>query len=349
MFGLPFIVIILVAAMGAVATGCGDDDSDTGGQAAQSGSDSGPPQGSEVKKIAAFGVNSPETNNWDKGGDGALRKAADLLGAQPTWLSNIAFDQSPQVFERLVRDDFDVMVGHGSGFADAALDAAQKHPDRWFWVFSDLASTKGLPNVVGIKLGWSEVGYLAGATACMASKTKKIGVVLAQPIPAYAHAAGGLYDGVKDTCGSEDNVLATWTGTFDDNAKTKQAAEALIAQGADVVTDFQDAATPGVQAAVKGHPEVLYVGTKDDWTEEVPDQVITSIYFNYDAGYLDAAGLLKDGKLEPKIYTSGVQTEGVKLTQFQNTTPKVEEQARALFDKIKSGEVKVNPNRSVTK
>jgi basic membrane protein A len=270
-----------------------------------------------------------------------------MLGAEATWLSNIAFDQAGQTLDRLVREDHDVMISNGAGFADGVLDAAAKYPDRWFWVYSALADTKGLPNVVGIDLHWNEMGYLAGAIACMASKSQKIGVILAQPIPAYTHALGGVSDGVAAECGSEENLLTTWSGTFDDNAKTKQATNALISQGADVIIDFQDAATAGVQSAIKEHSEVQYVGTMFDWVDDMPDQIITSVEIDYNDGYGDTAKLLLDEKLEPKIYSSGVATGGLALAPFTNTTPEVEEKGKALYESIKSGETKVDLAKTI--
>jgi basic membrane protein A len=335
---------VAVALMGVVALGAG-----CGGGNDNGGGGSGLPEGS-VDKIAGWGLQAPETNPFDKGGHDGLFKAASVLGAKPTWLSNITFDQSPQVIERLVRDGNKVLISNGSGFADAMLGAAQKHPDRWFWVYADLASTKGMPNVVGIKINWSEMGYLAAGFACQASNSGKIGLVVAQPIPAYTHAVGGAHEGAKAVCGGEQHLLSTWTGTFDDNAKTKQATQALISKGADVIFDFQDAATVGVQAAVKEHPNVLYVGTTFDAGPGIPKQIITSVVNDFDVGYEGTAKLLKEKKLQPKVYTYGVSAGGLVITTpFKNVSAKVAAEGQQLYDDIKSGKIVVNTSREVSK
>jgi basic membrane protein A len=308
---------------------------------------SGPPEG-KVDKVAAFGLLAPETNNWDKGGHDAFTNAAKVLGAKPTWLSNITFDQSPQVIDRLARSGNKIIISNGSGFGDAMLDAAAKYPDTWFWVYSDLATTKGLPNVVGLKLYWNQAAYIAGAIACMASKTKKIGFVIASPIPAYSHAAAGVVDGVKKYCGSTKSLIYTWTGTFDDVAKVKQATQTIIDKGADVVTDFQDAATPGVIAAVKANPRVRYIGTMFDWTKAIPKQIIASVYFNYDSGYVGAAKLFASGKLKPEIYPSNVTTGGIKVTKITNA-PGIATKVSALVNGLKTGAIKVNITRQLKK
>jgi basic membrane protein A and related proteins len=351
-------VLFVIAVLSLFVAACGSDSnesasSSSGGETTSSGdsttkNESGLPQG-KVAKIAAFGITAPETSRWDLGGKAAMEKAAGVLGAEPTWLSNISFDQSPQLLDRLARDGQNVMISNGAGYADAMLAAAEKYPDKWFWVYSALADTKGLPNVVGIDLKWNQIGYLAGAIACMASKSKKVGLVIAQPIPAYTHAAGGVTDGVAKGCGSEKNLVITWTGTFDDNAKSKQAAQAQIAQGADVIIDFQDGASAGVQSAVKANPKVMYVGTMFDWADQVPKQIITSVAINYEDGYVNTAQLLADGKLEPKIYPSSVETGGITLTDFHNVSDKITKDGQALYEGIKSGEEQVDLSREVGK
>jgi basic membrane lipoprotein Med (substrate-binding protein (PBP1-ABC) superfamily) len=350
------LVAVIVVGLALIGAGCGSSDSSTDTGSSSSSTDSsdsgstgsGPPQGS-MDKIAGWGLQSPETNPFDKGGSDGLSKAAEILGAKPNFLSNITFDQSPQVVERLVRDGYPVLISNGSGFADTMIAAAQKYPDKWFMVYADLASTKGLPNLVGIKISWSQMGYLAAMIACQSSPNKKIGLVVAQPIPAYTHAVGGAVQGAKEGCGDEKNMLTTWTGTFDDNAKTKQATQALISQGAQVIFDFQDAATVGVQAAVKANPKVKYVGTTFDAAAGIPKQIITSVVNDFDVGYGQTAQLLKDKKLEPKVYTYGIEQGGLVLAPFTNVSSKIAAEGKASYDDIKNGKLVVDVNKEVSK
>jgi basic membrane protein A len=336
---------VLAVATVLVVAACGSSSSSSSGSSGSNGSSL--PQG-PVKTVAAFGVGSPQTSPFDKGGYDGLHQAASLLGATPTWLSNISFDQSAQVIQRLVRSGTNVVISNGSGYGTAMLAAAQQYPKTWFWVYADLESTKGLPNVVGIRLDWTQMGYMSGAFACMASHTKKVGLVIAQPIPAYERAAGGSVDGVKAGCGSASDLLTTWTGTFSDNVTTKQAAEALIAKGADVVFDFQDAATVGVQEAVKEHPNVKYVSAESAVTS-LPKQIVVSIEPQYAIGYAAAAKLMASKQLQPKVYLSSVANGAFKLTPFTNVPASIASKGEALFKGLKDGTTKVNENHLVSK
>ncbi len=327
------------------AVGCGEDNK----AGSSSNGDTASSEQASIDKMAAFGLSSPEANRWDEGGNAAFEKAAGVLNADPTWLSNITFDQSPQLLDRLVSSGNKMIISNGSGFGEAMTDAARKNPDTWFVVYSGLADTAGLKNLAGVDLYWNQMGYLAAAIACKArsDSSKKIALIIAQPIPAYMSAAAGVEDGAKAGCGSTKSLILTWTGTFDDNSKTKQATEAAISQGAEVVIDFQDAATPGVQAAVKANPKVKYVGTMFDFTTDMPKQIVTSVTIDYDQGYLSIADNYKKNTLEPKVYPSGVQQGGILLTPFTNSSQAVVDYGNQLYDDIKSGALKVDLKRQV--
>ena len=337
-----FAAVIAVGVLLGVA-GCGS--SDSGGSTSADNSSSG----KTLDKVANFGISSPQASRWDEGGKAAFEEAAGVLEASPTWLSNITFDQAPQVIDRLVNSGNKMIFSNGAGFGDAMTDAAKKYPDDWFVVYSALASTKGLKNLAGVDLYWNQMAYLAAAIACKArtDSSKKIALIIAVPIPAYMSAAAGAEDGAVAGCGSKSDLITTWTGTFDDNAKTKQATEAAISQGAQVVFDFQDSGTPGVQQAVKANPTVQYVGTMFDWSKEMPKQIITSVVIDYNQGYNVIAEAYKNGSLEPKVYPSGVQEGGIFLSAFTNTSKEVADYGTGLIEGIKSGSVTVDVKRQV--
>jgi basic membrane protein A len=332
-------------------TGCGSSSTSNGGDAASSGGGGkGPKQGS-AERIAGVGISSPDSNGWDRGGSKALNAAAAAIGAKPTWLSNISYDQASQTFDRLVRQGTNVIVAHSSGYESGLLDSAAKNPDTWFWIYSDLSTTKNLPNVVGIKVNWNEFGYMLGAIACTISKTKKVGFVLAEPIPADTRSAGGAQQAAGDFCGGENHLLTTYIGTFEDVSKAKQAAEAMISKGADVIFDVADAAALGAIEATKSRPDVAYVGSVLNLAAEgvAPKEIVTSVYLDFESGYNATANLFADGKLEPKIYDTDIASGGIKVAPTANVTDptKLDAKIAKIMDDIKGGTIEVDPTREV--
>lgn len=344
----PVLAIAAVVALGLAA--CGDSGDSSGSGASDGAAASGPKQ-ETAARIAGVGISSPESNGWDRGGSAALTSAAETLGAEPTWLSNVTYDQASQTFDRLVRQKTDIIVAHSSGYEGAILESAAKYPDNWFWIYSDLSTTNDLPNVVGVKVNWNEFGYLLGGIACTLSKTKKVGFVLAEPIPADTRSAGGAQQAAGDLCGDEKSLLTTYIGTFEDVSKAKQAAEAMIAKGADVIFDVADAAALGAIEAAKARPNISYVGSVLNLAEEgvAPDEIVTSVYLDFESGYQAPAQLFKDGKLEPKIYNTDVANGGIKVADVANVPDAdgLTAKFQTLVDDIKSGKIEVDPTREV--
>jgi basic membrane protein A len=344
------VLVLAALAMLAVA-GCGGDKGGAGAPAAGAGGAGGGLKQGTAARIAGVGISSPDSNGWDRGGSKALTAAAGAIGAKPTWLSNISYDQASQTFDRLVRQKTDIIVAHSSGYEAGILESAAKFPDTWFWIYSDLSTTKSLPNVVGIKVNWNEFGYMLGAIACNISKTKKVGFVLAEPIPADTRSAGGAQQAAGDYCGGEKNLITSYIGTFEDVSKAKQAAEAMIAKGADVIFDVADAAALGAIEAAKARPNVSYVGSVLNLAAEgvAPQEIVTSVYLDFESGYVAAADLFKQGKLEPKIYDTNIASGGIKVAPAANVSDpaKLDATIAKIMDDVKSGKIHVDPTREV--
>jgi len=310
----------------------------------------GPSQGS-AGKIAAIGVSTPTANGWDRGGNAAFKKMAAIIGAKGTWLSNIGYDKAGQVFDRLARGGYDVILAHSSGYEPAVLEAAAKYPDKWWWIYSDLSTTKGLPNVVAMKVNWNEFGYMLGAIACTISKSKKVGFVLAEPIPADTRSAGGAQDAAIKYCGGKSRMLYAYIGSFEDTSKAKQAAQAFIAKGADVIFDVADAAALGAIEAAKADPNVKYVGSVLNMHSVAPTEIVSSVFLNFDSAYTQVAKLFKAKKLQPKIYDTDVKSGGIQFAKITNVpnAAAVRTKIQGIYNGIKTGKIKVNSTKAITK
>jgi basic membrane protein A len=108
---------------------------------------------------------------------------------------------------------------------------------------------------------WLEVSYLAGVAAAHQSKSHVIGFIGGIPIPAIATANKGYIAGAKSVDPSI-KVISTDIGSFTDSVKGKSAAQAQIAQGADVLyADLDTAHTGIVEAAKESGKDVHVIGS----------------------------------------------------------------------------------------
>ena len=310
----------------------------------------GPEVGKASPRIAQLHPDAVNAAGWYRNGFAAFEKMAAILDTEPTVLEHISYDQAPQTLRQLAEEGFDIIVPHSSGYEAAVLEVAPDFPETWFIIYSDLSTTNDLPNVAGWAVHWNQVGYMAAAIGCAASDAKSVGMVVSAPIPAYTRWTGGsdqLSEDAADVLGYDCEFNDVWTGDFLDAAKAKQAAQALIDGGADVLFDGADAAGVGaVEAAVQNG--VWYVGAVADQCEQAPDTMLISVTLNFDIAYEQMGEFYSDGSLEPAIYSMNLANTGIDLSPPCNANPDVDAAIDTVIDGVSSGDIVVDPTREKT-
>ena len=115
------------------------------------------------------------------------------------------------------------------------------------------------------------------------TKTNVLGYVAAFPIPEVIRGLNAFTLGVRKTNPSA-KVKVVWTNTWFDPQKERQAAEALLDGGADVIGQHQD--TPGPQQAAEARG-MFGVGYDADMSKFAPKAVLTSPIWHWGVYYTD--------------------------------------------------------------
>jgi basic membrane protein A len=245
-----------------------------------------------------------------------------------------------------VAPDYDLVVLDSAGFEEPLLEVAPEFPDTKFAVVSDLATTGGNKNLSGWAFNWNEYGYLAGTVACkVAGKGSKIGHVNSIPIPAFTRWSAGAKQAAGDYCGSESDYLVSWTNSFEDPAKSKQAALSLINKGAEVLMSSTDTADDGTREAVKSENK-KYLGAYLDEGAKLECCTVTSIVIDFDRAYDEIGRDFTSGEFG-KITSLNIGNGGIKLAPFANAAEGLEAEVADVADKIKAGEIKIDPKAMV--
>ena len=116
--------------------------------------------------------------------------------------------------------------------------------------------------------------YLAGMLAGGLTKTGTIGVVGAMPIPEVNRIVNAFTMGAQESK-PDARVTVSFINSFFDPATAKQAAEAAIAGGADVLFAERD----GVIAAAEEHKLPVF-GMMVDQKDQAPEYVVSSLVWN---------------------------------------------------------------------
>src|SRR5262249_12991125 len=109
-------------------------------------------------KMGLLVPGSVAEEGWNRIAYNALKTAEKKLGAK---VSYVELRQNPASFEKAFRDyaahGYNVVLGHGFEFQDAALTVAEDYPDTWFLISSS-SIHKG--KVIGLNMDSSQPFYL---------------------------------------------------------------------------------------------------------------------------------------------------------------------------------------------
>ena len=255
-----------LAASALVLAACGGntgEDEDTG--SSSSGEDT----------ISVFGAfATPLEEPWDGAIHAALTAVAEDGQITYDYVDDLG---TADEMERALRDIIasenpDVIVGDAFAAEDAVREVAKEFPDTAFAFGS--GGEEQAPNFSVFDNWLQDPAYLAGMMAGGLTKTGTIGVVGAMPIPEVNRIVNAFTAGAQESK-PDAKVTVSFINSFFDPATAKQAAEAAIAGGADVLFAERD----GVIAAAK-EADVPVIGMMVNQEEEAPEHVATSLVWN---------------------------------------------------------------------
>ncbi|RJS47498.1 BMP family ABC transporter substrate-binding protein [Nocardioides cavernaquae] len=146
-------------------------------------------------------------------------------------------------------NDLVVSVG-GQTDADLRRVAAQ-FPDVTFVEIGGPSDAEPLANLAYYDPQQAEAEYLTGAAAALASTKHSVGFIGGMELPAIVNAAEAFGNGAVAAVPGTKVLKPQFVGDFNDPAKAKQAADADIAAGADVLGQIVNLGKAGIEQAVR--------------------------------------------------------------------------------------------------
>jgi basic membrane protein A len=264
---------------------------------------------------------------------GTEKAAADfgleMVGIQ----SGTAADYLPNVRNAARSGSFDLIIAVGFLLTDAIATAAKEFPEQKFMIIDSVVES---PNVMSIVFKENEGSALVGALAAMVAahyKYPNVGAVLGIEIPVLFHFEAGYRFGidwgnkqVAKKTGKDPQVglLYTYTGTFSDIAKGKEATGAMLAQGAGLVYNVAgplgigdlQAITEAIKAKGKeaGPPFMIGVDANQDWMGD-GHRVLASMLKRVDNACYNAVEAVVKGSFKPGLTVMGLGDKGVAMSR----------------------------------
>lgn len=257
------------------------------------------------------------------------------LGVETAYTEKVPQPSQVEVMSDYARRGYNVIVGAGAEYTDAAKRVAAQFPDAKVLVLNG-APTEG---VATINFENEQFGYVLGLTAGHMSKSGIVGALSAQQVPAFDQIVAGYRAGVE-AANPDGKVLIVYTNDWADIAKAKEASLNMVSQGADVMLPYLDGGFLGVVQAAKQR-SVHVVGVVSDLSIPYPDENLVSTILDFGGALYMAIDLAKKGELEAHDYRFGIGTDAGKLGGFNaGVSDEVKAQVEAAIAAMKDGSLK---------
>ena len=265
-------------------------------------------------KAAWVYVGPTNDGGWTQAHDEARQAVADHFGdaVETTYKENVP--EGPEVaqtIEDLIADGNTVIFGTSFGFQDAFIEAAKAHPEVCFEFATGYKSAVNVSQFYGAA---EDTDYLAGMAAGAASKAGKLGYLASFPIPEVVRGANAWTLGVR-AMNPDATVKVVWLNTWFDPAAERKAAEALIAEGVDVLGQ-KGIDSPATGDAAKAGSGVLWTGYNTDQSTNYPEVWLTATTYHWDVYEIPRIQAVLDHAWTAGNYYGNIGDGFVKLAPY---------------------------------
>ncbi|MEH1794642.1 MULTISPECIES: BMP family ABC transporter substrate-binding protein [unclassified Nostoc] len=200
-----------------------------------------------------------------------------------TFVENVNEDaEAEKVIRQLALDGNKLIFATSFGYMNPTIKVAKDYSDV---IFEDCAGYKRAANI-GTYLGRiEEPRYLTGMIAGKMTKSNVVGFIGAYPIPEVIRGISAFTQGLRLT-NPQAKVKVLWVQSWYDPAKEREAAQALVNLGVDVLTQHTDSGAVIQLAEEKG---IYAFGYNTDMSKFGQKAHLTSAINKWGKFYTDKA------------------------------------------------------------
>lgn len=271
---------------------------------------------------------------WNQVGFEGLNVVKEKQALETAYVEKVGQPDQVEALSDFARRGYNLIFAHGGQFDASIQQVAAEFPKTFFVGVN--GAVKG-DNMASLRIDSLQGGYVSGVVAASMTKANKIAYLCAQQFQSTDDEKRGFELGAK-SIKPDITVTASYTGDWNDAAKAKEAALALISSGNDVIFLWLDNAAPAVleTASEKG---IYAIGNTADQHDIAPKAVLTSIVKRIDLAIAYLANLATKNELKGEIYTIGWEKPDILyLGEFgemvsEDVRKKAQETTKAIADK----------------
>jgi basic membrane protein A len=255
---------------------------------------------------------------WTSQHDAARREMEKALDGKVVtkYVENVPEGaDAERVIRELAQSGYQLIFTTSFGYMNPTIKVAKQFPKTYFEHATGYKTDK---NVGIYNARFYEGRYLAGIVAGRMTKSNVAGYVAAFPIPEVVMGINAFTRGMRSV---NPNAVTkvVWVNTWYDPGREREAADTLISQGADVLTNHTDSTAVVQDAEAK---KVYAIAYHSDMSKYGPHAQLTAVTHQWGAYYTKEVQSAIDGKWRPGSIWGGIKEGMIKMGPFNPVVPK---------------------------
>lgn len=289
----------------------------------------------EKLKIGFIYVGPIGDFGWTYRHDIGRREMVTALGdkIETTYLENVPENaDAERALEQLARSGHKLIFATSFGFMEPTLKIANKYPDVFF---EHAVGYKRAKNVSTYFARLYKSSYIEGKIAGKVSKTGTLAFIGSFPVPLVVAGINAFMLGAQSV-NPNVKLKIVWTGSWFDPGKESDAANALIDQGADVLsgsTDLPAITQVAERRGMHSFPEL------SDMSNFGPHAQLTAEVYQWGDYYTRRAKAVLEGTWKSTDTWGGFNSGMLAMAPYANMPDDVKKMAMETETAIKSGEL----------
>ena len=253
---------------------------------------------------------------------------------ETVYVENVKYGpDAERVIRQMAQGGVDVIFATSFGYMEAMVKVAKEFPNV---KFEHATGYKTAPNLSVYSSRFYEGRYVQGVIAGHMSKAGKAGYIASFPIPEVIRGINAFYLGATSV-NPDFDVDVVWVNTWYDPGKESSAAQVLISEGADIITQHTDSPAPLQTAERAG---IVGFGQASDQIKFAPQAQLTAILDVWDSYYISRVKAAMNGTWTSSSTWGGMDTGMVQMADYTNMPVDIQVIAQKLEDDILSGKFK---------
>lgn len=289
---VKLIRLLVIIHTAVLATACGT----------KSSSDDG------VFRVALLTPGPISDQAWNSSAYKGLERIRDSLGAEISHIQTKTPAEFEENFRQYGAKGFDLVIGHGFEFQDAAQRVGPEYPKT---VYLTTGGSGTGPNIAALSFAFDEPSFFAGIAAASVSQNGVMAVLGGTELPPVKSSFAAFEAGARSVR-PDIQILTAFIGNWDDAAAGKEQALALMSRRADVIFQNADAAGLGAFQAVRERGKAWIIGANADQNQVAPEVTLGSVVIDLPHAFLLVARDVKDGTFTPRVVRLDTKSEVVR-------------------------------------